>query len=282
MAWNSYSKANFYLDKVGGKVSSGSASGNVVKLQLSSAGGTNSTLDYLEDEHWSYTETTSSLLYGTNGIPALTFSDVPVAVPVISVSSLTNRPATAITTNSAALNATLTCTGTNYAVYAHWNTVNGGTNPTLWTNSAYSGSWTNASGTNLSYTAAGLAPTRLLFYLPSHQRGRQRVGDQRAEFHDAGARATNAGAAGQCDHGQQRRAELHLRDDGGLQVSPRLQKPVDGHFLAAGHRAAAISRCRTAGAPPRPVPRCRSPIPTRRASPSVFTGSKPPTHRCYH
>jgi hypothetical protein len=82
MTWNTYAKANFYLDKVGSKVSSGSASGNVVKLQLSSAGGTNSTLDYLEDAHWSYGETTSSLLYGTNAIPALTFADVPIALAV--------------------------------------------------------------------------------------------------------------------------------------------------------------------------------------------------------
>jgi hypothetical protein len=164
MAWNTYAKANFYLDKVGSKVSSGSASGNVVKLQLSSAGGTNSTLDYLEDAHWSYNEATSSLLYGTNTIPALTFADVAIAGPVISVSSLTNLPATAITTTAAALNAALTCTGTNYAVYAYWNTVNGGTNPTLWTNSAHVGSWTNASATNLSYTAAGLAPSTLYYF----------------------------------------------------------------------------------------------------------------------
>ena len=85
MAWNNYSRANYYLDKVGSKVSSGSASGKVVKLQLSSAGTTNSTLDYLEDAHWSYGEATSSLLYGTNGIPALTFADVPIVPAVAAV-----------------------------------------------------------------------------------------------------------------------------------------------------------------------------------------------------
>jgi len=79
MSWNSFSTANYWLDKVGSKVTSGSVSGNVVKLQLSSAGTTTSTLDYLEDTHWSYGETTSSLLYGANGIGALTFADVAIA-----------------------------------------------------------------------------------------------------------------------------------------------------------------------------------------------------------
>jgi len=79
MSWNSFSMANYWLDKVGGKVASGSVSGNVVKLQLSSAATTTSTLDYLEDAHWNYTESVSSLLYGANGIPALTFADVAIA-----------------------------------------------------------------------------------------------------------------------------------------------------------------------------------------------------------
>ena len=79
MSWNNFSTANYWLDKAGSKVSSGSVSGNVVKLQLSSAGTTTSTLDYLEDTHWSSGESTSSLLYGANGIPALTFADVPLS-----------------------------------------------------------------------------------------------------------------------------------------------------------------------------------------------------------
>ena len=78
MSWSSFSIPNYWLDKAGGKVTSGSASGKVVKLQLSAPGTTTSTLDYLEDAHWSYTEATSSLLYGSNGIPALTFADVPI------------------------------------------------------------------------------------------------------------------------------------------------------------------------------------------------------------
>jgi len=78
MSWSNFSKPNYWLDKVGSKVTSGSASGHVVKLQLSSAGTTTSTLDYLEDAHWSYNEATSSLLYGANGIGALTFADVAI------------------------------------------------------------------------------------------------------------------------------------------------------------------------------------------------------------
>ena len=79
MSWNSFSTANYWLDKVGSNITSGNVSGNIVKLQLASAGTATSTLDYLEDTHWAYTETTSSLLYGANGIPALTFADVPIA-----------------------------------------------------------------------------------------------------------------------------------------------------------------------------------------------------------
>ena len=83
MSWNTYAKANFYLDNVAGKVSSGSATTNLIRLQLTSAGGTNSTLDYLQDAHWSYAESTSSLFSGTNGIPALTFADVPIALAAV-------------------------------------------------------------------------------------------------------------------------------------------------------------------------------------------------------
>jgi len=106
MSWNSFSTANYWLDKVGSKVSSGSVSGKVVKLQLSSAGTTNSTLDYLEDDHWSYNEATSSLLKGSNGIAALTFADVPIYT-----SPGTNVPATPLG---------LTAVGLNGRVLLNW------------------------------------------------------------------------------------------------------------------------------------------------------------------
>ena len=63
-----------------------------------------------------------------------------------------------------ALNATLTCGGTNAAVLAYWNTVNGGTNAALWTNSAYAGAWTNMVSTNISCTATGLAPSTSYYF----------------------------------------------------------------------------------------------------------------------
>ena len=70
---------NYYVDDVGGKITSGSASGNIVTLQLSSAAAANATLDYLKDRFWSLGESVSSLLYGANSIPALTFADVPIS-----------------------------------------------------------------------------------------------------------------------------------------------------------------------------------------------------------
>jgi lysophospholipase L1-like esterase len=78
MSWSSFSTPNYFLDDVGGKVTSGSASGNVVTLQLNGPASANATLDYLKDDIWNLGESVSTLLYGANGIPALTFADVPV------------------------------------------------------------------------------------------------------------------------------------------------------------------------------------------------------------
>jgi hypothetical protein len=65
---------------------------------------------------------------------------------------------------SAVLNAALSCPGSVYQVYAYWNTVHGGTNVDQWINSAYLGSWTNATLTNLSYAVAGLATNTGYFF----------------------------------------------------------------------------------------------------------------------
>jgi autotransporter-associated beta strand protein len=78
VSWNSFSTVNYYVDNVGGKVTSGSASGNVVTLQLNSAAANTATLDYLNDNNWYFGESTSTLLYGANAIPALTFADVAI------------------------------------------------------------------------------------------------------------------------------------------------------------------------------------------------------------
>jgi hypothetical protein len=80
------------------------------------------------------------------------------------VLALSNSPASSVASFSAALNSTLACTGSVYNVYACWNTVNGGTNATLWTNSAYVGSWTNLTSTNLTFTATNLAPSKLYYF----------------------------------------------------------------------------------------------------------------------
>jgi hypothetical protein len=75
MVWNSAAKVNFYLDGLGGKVTSGSASGNVIKLQLNAAS-TQSTITYLKDIYWDGAP--ESVLRGFNTIAALTFADVPI------------------------------------------------------------------------------------------------------------------------------------------------------------------------------------------------------------
>ena len=51
MAWNSAATANFYLDRIGSRVTSGSASGKVIKLQVTGAT-TNQTIDYVVDQFW--------------------------------------------------------------------------------------------------------------------------------------------------------------------------------------------------------------------------------------
>jgi hypothetical protein len=81
MSWSSFSKPNFYLDEDAGRITSGSAAGNTVTLQLSSPAAATATLDYLKDTVWSAYESASSLLMGANAIPALTFADVPIALP---------------------------------------------------------------------------------------------------------------------------------------------------------------------------------------------------------
>ena len=79
MSWSSFSLPNWFVNDVANQVTSGSASGNIITLQLTSAASANATLDYLKDS-WSFGESVSSLLYGINFIPALTFADVPIGV----------------------------------------------------------------------------------------------------------------------------------------------------------------------------------------------------------
>jgi autotransporter-associated beta strand protein len=76
MSWNSYSTVNFYLDRVSGKVTGGSAVGKVVKLKLSGTS-TNLTIGYVVDQYWD--GSAGNLLTGSNAVSALTFYGVPIA-----------------------------------------------------------------------------------------------------------------------------------------------------------------------------------------------------------
>jgi len=73
MAWINASKGLFYLDGVSGKVASGSVAGKIVKLQLTAAS-TAQKITYLQGLSWDGVQ--ANLLYGANGIAALTFADV--------------------------------------------------------------------------------------------------------------------------------------------------------------------------------------------------------------
>jgi hypothetical protein len=73
MAWNEALVSQFYLDGKEGKVASGAVSGNVVTLKLAPAGAAK-TVTYLIDKRWDI----KNLLYGQNGIAALTFCEVAI------------------------------------------------------------------------------------------------------------------------------------------------------------------------------------------------------------
>lgn len=79
MVWNQLSTPNYHLNGMGNQVVSGSANGNTVTLQLSVPAGGNTSLQYLRDD---WNRDPSTLLYGLNGIPAFTFTDVGVREPV--------------------------------------------------------------------------------------------------------------------------------------------------------------------------------------------------------
>jgi hypothetical protein len=73
MLWDNALAGQFYLDGEKGKVASGIASGNVITLKLASPA-TARTITYLDSASWSV----DHLLYGANGIAALTFCDVTI------------------------------------------------------------------------------------------------------------------------------------------------------------------------------------------------------------
>ncbi len=73
--WDKALAGQFYLDDESGKVASGSVSGNKVALRLAEPSSSRK-LSYLDSKSWSQ----KTLLRGENGIAALTFCDVPIAI----------------------------------------------------------------------------------------------------------------------------------------------------------------------------------------------------------
>jgi hypothetical protein len=73
VAWFDGLASQFQLDGEAGRVASGSAAGNVLRLELSSPA-TARTITYLVDKKWD----PQALLFGKNGIAALTFCEVPL------------------------------------------------------------------------------------------------------------------------------------------------------------------------------------------------------------
>ncbi len=106
-------------------------------------------------------KTYTNMIGAVSSNVTVTVAAGPVTPPT---GSLTNLPATGVTTNLAVLNARLGCAGAPYNVRAYWNTVSGGTNATLWTNSAYLGAWADVVATNLSLAATGLTSNTLYYF----------------------------------------------------------------------------------------------------------------------
>ena len=74
--WDDALAGQFYLDGQKGKVASGAAAGNRVTLKLTAASDAK-TITYLDSATWSQ----KTLLFGANGIAALTFCEVPILPP---------------------------------------------------------------------------------------------------------------------------------------------------------------------------------------------------------
>ena len=73
VVWQDPLAGQFYLEGVAGLVSSGSVSGNTLTLKLKAPTQARQ-ITYLKDRSWSQ----ENLLWGANGIAALTFCDVPL------------------------------------------------------------------------------------------------------------------------------------------------------------------------------------------------------------
>lgn len=73
VVWTDALASQFYLDGEKGKITFGSVTGNVLTLKLATPS-TAQRVTYLDSKSWNPT----NLLYGANGIAALTFCNVPL------------------------------------------------------------------------------------------------------------------------------------------------------------------------------------------------------------
>jgi hypothetical protein len=73
VVWNDSLASQFYLDGAKDQIATGSAAGNIITLKPT-APTTTQRITYLDRHSWKET----NLLYGANGIAALTFCDVPI------------------------------------------------------------------------------------------------------------------------------------------------------------------------------------------------------------
>ena len=87
-----------------------------------------------------------------------------IATAYPATGSLANKAASAITTTSAAINATLLSNSNTYNVVAYWGPVDGGINPANWANSVSLGSGLNAASINLSNTLTHLNPGTTYYF----------------------------------------------------------------------------------------------------------------------
>jgi len=76
MVWQDGMKKDIYLDGAAAPISAGSVSGNVITLKLKGSSSAK-VIGYLSGRAWDGKPT--SLIFGANGIAALTFWDVEIA-----------------------------------------------------------------------------------------------------------------------------------------------------------------------------------------------------------
>ena len=87
-----------------------------------------------------------------------------IATSYPATGSLANKAATAITTASATLNATLMCNNNSYNVAAYWGPVNGGMNPANWANTATISSPSKVASIDLNRALTNLTPGTTYYY----------------------------------------------------------------------------------------------------------------------